>query len=81
MAADFPRNGNIGGEEGRERKNRMKKKNNRKRCANQRKAKVYAGKMRDYKNKNVMSLTKDLLCVVTIVLARMINSPYTHKYS
>jgi hypothetical protein len=30
--------------------------------------------MRDYKNENVMSLTKDLLHVVTIVLARMINS-------
>lgn len=30
--------------------------------------------MRDYKNENVMSLTKDLLHVVTIVSARMINS-------
>lgn len=32
-------------------------------------AEVYAGKMRDYKNENVTSLTKDLLCAVTIVLA------------
>jgi len=32
-------------------------------------AEVYAGKMRDHKNENVTSLTKDLLCAVTTVLA------------
>jgi len=32
-------------------------------------------KIRNYKNESVTSLTKDLLCVVTIVLVGMVNSP------
>lgn len=41
--------------------------------------------MRDYKNENVTSLTKDLLYAVTIVLARVYDKqsvvPYIHVYN
>ncbi|VVC43040.1 Hypothetical protein CINCED_3A008177 [Cinara cedri] len=53
----------------------------RKRCANRLKAEVYARKMRDYKNENAMSLTKDLLCVVTIVSAPVVCSFFIFRPS